>query len=80
MGTKYGSKRSTIDWNQTGLLALQASLLSTQSNEDGPSFLRIGSITVLSAILSGDPFITMYSSPLPTAAGQLRSAELKQVW
>ena len=59
-------------WNQTGLLALQASLLSTQSKEAGPSFLRMGSITLLSPVLSGSPCITMYRRPLPTAAGQLR--------
>ena len=45
MGTKYGSSRSTIAWNQTGLLALQASLLSQQSKAWGPSFLSTGSIT-----------------------------------
>ena len=45
MGMKKGSSKSTMDWNQTGLLALQASLLSTQSKLAGPSFLRIGSIT-----------------------------------
>ena len=71
IGMKYGSSRSTMDWNQTGLLLLQASLLSTQSKLEGPSFLSIGSITFLRQVLSGQPVITMYSSPLPTEAGQL---------
>ena len=75
-GTKYGSRRSTMAWNQTGLLALQASLPSTQSKEAGPSFLRIGSMTLLRPVLSGSPRITMYRRPLPTAAGQLKCGHL----